>query len=252
MRTTKRLNTTRTPPRAIGPRPSIMVKVNTQRVVTNRRRPRAIRRPLANIPRRRTGRANRKSKTAGVRGRGGLPNFPGPLFSRAQDIRSCRGTVTQSWIGDARLAHKLRVHFAIASCSRLTAPDLQALPKTPLWEKLEREGRLDTKQDLESNARFLHPRGELASRDCLCLRARTRVRPLPLPSRRDLREPAAVAAKGKLTRINLKCGLALACNIICRSESCRTTEQRSGARRGLRSAAVKSRQFLAWASSRGT
>jgi hopanoid C-2 methylase len=61
------------------------------------------------------------------------------------------------------LAHKLRVHFAIASCGRLTAPDLQALPKTPLWEKLEREGRLDTKQDLESNARFRHPRREVVA-----------------------------------------------------------------------------------------
>jgi hypothetical protein len=42
------------------------------------------------------GAANRKSKTAGVSGRGGLPNFPGPVLSRAQDIRSRRGTVTQS------------------------------------------------------------------------------------------------------------------------------------------------------------
>ena len=37
---------------------------------------------------------------------------------------------------------------------------LQALPKTPLWERLAREGRLITDQDLESNVRFLRPRAE--------------------------------------------------------------------------------------------
>ena len=145
--------------------------------------------------------------------------FPGPL-SRAQDIRSRRGAITQSWIGDARLAHKLRVHFAIASCSRLTAPDLQARPKTPLMGETGARGpaghQAGSRIEREIPSSASRSGGELASRDCLCLRARTRVRPLPLPSRSDLREPAAVAAKGKLARINLKRGLALACNIICR------------------------------------
>jgi radical SAM superfamily enzyme YgiQ (UPF0313 family) len=36
---------------------------------------------------------------------------------------------------------------------------LQALPKTPLWERLAREGRLISDADQDSNVKFLRPRG---------------------------------------------------------------------------------------------
>jgi hopanoid C-2 methylase len=97
---------------------------------------------------------------------------------------------------------------------------LQALPKTPLWDRLTREGRLIADPDQESNVKFLRPRGEVLASwrrtiayayapDRLFARFRyqvdaTYVNRLRLP------------AKGKLTKINLKRGLALACNIIWR------------------------------------
>jgi radical SAM superfamily enzyme YgiQ (UPF0313 family) len=97
---------------------------------------------------------------------------------------------------------------------------LQALPKTPLWERLAREGRLVTDQDLESNVRFLRPRGEVLASwrrtiayayapERLFARFRHQV---DATYAKRLRLPA----KGKLTKINLKRGLALACNIIWR------------------------------------
>ena len=97
---------------------------------------------------------------------------------------------------------------------------LQALPKTPLWERLAREGRLITDQDLESNVRFLRPRGEVLASwrrtiayayapERLFARFRHQV---DATYANRLRLPA----KGKLTKMNLKRGLALACNIIWR------------------------------------
>jgi radical SAM superfamily enzyme YgiQ (UPF0313 family) len=95
---------------------------------------------------------------------------------------------------------------------------LQALPKTPLWERLSREGRLVADQDLESNVRFLRPRGEvLASWRRTIAHAYA---PERLFARFRYQVDATYAnrlrlpPKGKLTKINLKRGLALAWNII--------------------------------------
>jgi hopanoid C-2 methylase len=97
---------------------------------------------------------------------------------------------------------------------------LQALPKTPLWERLAREGRLVTDPDVESNVRFLRPHGEVLASwrrtiayayapERLFARFRHQI---DATYANRLRLPA----KGKLTKINLKRGLALACNIIWR------------------------------------
>jgi hopanoid C-2 methylase len=97
---------------------------------------------------------------------------------------------------------------------------LQALPKTPLWERLAKEGRLVTDQDLESNVIFLRPRGEvLASWRRVIAYAYA---PERLFARFRHQIDATYAnrlglpAKGKLTRINLTRGLMLACNIVWR------------------------------------
>jgi len=45
----------------------------------------------------------------------------------------------------------------------LTMNLLQALPKTPLWDRLQREGRLDHDPSLESNVRFLRPYDEVVA-----------------------------------------------------------------------------------------
>jgi hopanoid C-2 methylase len=95
---------------------------------------------------------------------------------------------------------------------------LQALPKTPLWERLAREGRLVSDQDLESNMRFLRPHDEVVAswRRVIAyayaperLFARFRYQ-IDATYANRLRLPA----KGKLTKINLKRALVLACNII--------------------------------------
>ena len=51
----------------------------------------------------------------------------------------------------------------------LTINLLQALPGTPLWDRLEREGRLDHDESLESNVRFKLPYAEVVAawRDCM-------------------------------------------------------------------------------------
>jgi hopanoid C-2 methylase len=97
---------------------------------------------------------------------------------------------------------------------------LQALPKTPLWDRLAREGRLITDPDQESNVKFLRARGEVLASwrrviayayapERLFARFRYQVdatyaNRLPLP------------AKGKLTKVNLKRGAVLAWNIVWR------------------------------------
>jgi hypothetical protein len=45
----------------------------------------------------------------------------------------------------------------------LTINLLQALPKTPLWDRLERDGRLDSDEKRESNVRFLRPYDEVVA-----------------------------------------------------------------------------------------
>ena len=78
---------------------------------------------------------------------------------------------------------------------------LQALPKTPLWERLAREDRLVAEPDQESNVEIPSPAwrsaGQLASRDRICLHARATVRPFSLSDRRDLCSPLAIAGKGQ-------------------------------------------------------
>jgi radical SAM superfamily enzyme YgiQ (UPF0313 family) len=51
----------------------------------------------------------------------------------------------------------------------LTINLLQALPVTPLWDRLEREGRLENDEALESNVRFKQPYDEVVAawRDCM-------------------------------------------------------------------------------------
>ena len=97
---------------------------------------------------------------------------------------------------------------------------LQALPKTPLWERLAREDRLVAEPDQESNVEFLRPRGEvLASWRRAIAYAYT---PERLFARFRYQIDATYAhrlrlpAKGKLTKINLQRAVALAWNIVWR------------------------------------
>jgi radical SAM superfamily enzyme YgiQ (UPF0313 family) len=102
----------------------------------------------------------------------------------------------------------------------LTVNVLQALPKTPLWDRLARQNRLVDDPRLESNVKFLRPHDEIVASwrrviahayapERLFERFRHQVGATYVNRRR-------LPAKGKLTFINLRRGFVLACNIIWR------------------------------------
>ncbi len=64
---------------------------------------------------------------------------------------------------------RLRTFIDASNVPVLTINLLQALPKTPLWERLEKADRLDHDPALESNVRFVMPYGEVlaAWRRCI-------------------------------------------------------------------------------------
>ena len=102
----------------------------------------------------------------------------------------------------------------------LTINLLQALPKTPLWDRLERAGRLDDGPDRESNVVFLRPYDEIVAawRRCIA-HAYT---PERLFERflhqvdATYRHRIETPVRTKLTRSNLRRGLVLAANIVVR------------------------------------
>src|SRR5260370_25424 len=55
---------------------------------------------------------------------------------------------------------RLKDFIELSKIPMLTINLLQALPKTPLWDRLERDGRLVDGQTRESNGRFLRPYDE--------------------------------------------------------------------------------------------
>jgi hopanoid C-2 methylase len=102
----------------------------------------------------------------------------------------------------------------------LTINLLQALPKTPLWERLARAGRIVDDSALESNVRFLRPHDEVVASwrraiahaykpENLFSRFHHQVK-ATYPNR--LRTPP----RTKLTVVNLKRALVLAANIVWR------------------------------------
>jgi radical SAM superfamily enzyme YgiQ (UPF0313 family) len=58
---------------------------------------------------------------------------------------------------------RLRDFIDLSQIPMLTINLLQALPKTPLWDRLKRDGRLEPDNGLESNVRFLRPYDEVVS-----------------------------------------------------------------------------------------
>jgi len=102
----------------------------------------------------------------------------------------------------------------------LTINLLQALPKTPLWDRLARDGRIDHDPGLESNVRFLRPYDEVLAmwRRCIAyayeperLFARF-ARQVETTYPHRLQGPVRAA----LTAENLRRGLFLAANVLVR------------------------------------
>jgi len=97
---------------------------------------------------------------------------------------------------------------------------LQALPKTPLWDRLKKEGRLLDDPALESNVRFLRPYDEVVAMWRRCMDYA--YAPERLFARFRYQVDATYAnridlpAKGRLTRSNLRQGAVLAFNVLVR------------------------------------
>jgi radical SAM superfamily enzyme YgiQ (UPF0313 family) len=102
----------------------------------------------------------------------------------------------------------------------LTINLLQALPRTPLWDRLQREGRIVDDAELESNVRFVRPYSKVVEtwRHCIA--------EVYTPERLFARYAAQVdatygnrlmrPARGQLTLANLGRGLTLAVNLAIR------------------------------------
>ena len=102
----------------------------------------------------------------------------------------------------------------------LTINLLQALPKTPLWDRLERDGRLTDDETLESNVRFLRPHDDVVRGWQRCVAHA--YDPARLFARFEHQVEATYknrirpARPGMLTRHNLMSGAVLAKNLAIR------------------------------------
>jgi radical SAM superfamily enzyme YgiQ (UPF0313 family) len=113
---------------------------------------------------------------------------------------------------------RLKEFIEVSKIPMLTINLLQALPKTPLWDRLARDGRLDNNEARESNVRFLRPYDEVVAmwrrliayaNDPERLFARFQYQiDTTFPKR--LVPPAA----GKLTWSNLSGAAVMACRIV--------------------------------------
>src|SRR5215216_5568598 len=102
----------------------------------------------------------------------------------------------------------------------LTINLLQALPKTPLWDRLAREGRIVADTNLESNVRFLRPYDEVVAmwRRCVAYA----YQPEHLFARFTYQVEATyphridVPVRGRLNLANLRQSVVLAMNVVLR------------------------------------
>jgi hopanoid C-2 methylase len=113
---------------------------------------------------------------------------------------------------------RLKDFIEISQIPMLTINLLQALPKTPLWDRLERAGRIDADPTRESNVRFLRPYEEVVSMWRRCIAYAND--PERLFSRFAHQVDATYVnrmippARGKLTWANLSGALVLALRIV--------------------------------------
>src|SRR2546430_15944524 len=95
-------------------------------------------------------------------------NVAVPMMESMRTINDCGLEVTSGIIlgldtdSDDTEA-RLKDFIDLSQIPMLTINLLQALPKTPLWDRLEKAGRIADDPTLESNVRFLRPYDEVVS-----------------------------------------------------------------------------------------
>ena len=149
---------------------------------------------------------------------------------------------------------RLKDFIEVSHIPMLTINLLQALPKTPLWDRLAKADRLGGRPEPRKQralpAALRRGGGDVAALHRLCQRSGAAVRALPAPGRFDLREPddPAGARQAQLVQPvgRAWCWRSASC---CTSASCRTTASRSGAPPAMPCAAARSTPCSAWASS---
>jgi hopanoid C-2 methylase len=121
----------------------------------------------------------------------------------------------------AETESRLKAFIDASQVPILTINLLQALPKTPLWDRLNRDGRLIADDSgLESNVRFLRPHDEVVETWRRCIAHA--YDPERLFARFAYQIEATYPnrligpARGKLTIANLRRGLVLAVNVVLR------------------------------------
>jgi hopanoid C-2 methylase len=116
---------------------------------------------------------------------------------------------------------RLKTFIDVSQVPILTINLLQALPKTPLWDRLKREGRLITDDEgLESNVRFLRPHDEVVAtwRRCIAHAYDPERLFARFAHQVEVTYPHRLLgpARGKLTIANLRQALVLAFNVALR------------------------------------
>jgi hopanoid C-2 methylase len=113
---------------------------------------------------------------------------------------------------------RLKDFIELSQVPMLTINLLQALPKTPLWDRLQKAGRLDDDPSRESNVRFLRPYDEVVAMWRRCISYAND--PERLFSRYRHQVDATYVnrmlppAKGRLNWANLSAGLVMAFRVV--------------------------------------
>jgi radical SAM superfamily enzyme YgiQ (UPF0313 family) len=113
---------------------------------------------------------------------------------------------------------RLKDFIDVSRIPMLTINLLQALPKTPLWDRLERSGRIDPDPGRESNVRFLRPYEEVVSMWRRCIAYANDPERLFERFRHQMDSTYGnrmlTPARGKLTWANLSGALVLAFRVL--------------------------------------
>ena len=149
---------------------------------------------------------------------------------------------------------RLKDFIDISHIPMLTINLLQALPKTPLWDRLAKAGphrqRPGPGKQRALSAALRRGGGDVAALHRLCQRSRAPVLALPPSGRCDLCEPddPAGARQAQLVESVGRAGARVPGRLSI-SAYCRITVSRSGGRRATRCGAGRSMPCSAWASS---
>jgi hopanoid C-2 methylase len=149
-----------------------------------------------------------------------------PMMEAIQTLNSYGLEVTSGIIlgldtDTADSESRLKGFIDVSQVPILTINLLQALPKTPLWDRLESEGRLIAEQKgLESNVRFLRPHDEVVAtwRRCIAHAYDPEHLFARFAHQIDATYPNRLIgpARGKLTISNLRAAVVLVFNVVLR------------------------------------